>query len=48
MRVCGSNRNKSELFIGNKPIPIKIVNKVVKCKVIVRIKEGKFFETGFF
>ena len=43
--------DKSEVFIGPKPIPIKIIIKVMKsiCKIAIKIKKGKaLYGTGFF
>jgi len=39
-----------EIIIGSKPIPIKIVNKVMKsiCKIIIKAKENISYGTGFF
>ena len=39
-----------EKYTGHKPIPVKIVNKVLKsiCKITVETKEGKYYGTGFF
>ena len=53
MGVCGENadrRTKSELMTGHKPVPIKIINKVMKaiCKIKVTQKEGIAHGTGFF
>ena len=45
-----SSQVKDEVFTGHKPIPIKIVNKVMKsiCKITVKTKEGIVYGTGFF
>ena len=45
-----SSQVKDEVFTGHKPIPIKIVNKVMKsiCKITVKTKEGIGYGTGFF
>ena len=43
--------NKSELYTGHKPIPMKIANEVLKsiCKIKIRTKEEKIkYGTGFF
>ena len=41
---------KDEVFTGHKPIPVKIVNKLLKsiCKIIIKTKEDIGFGTGFF
>ena len=41
---------KSEVFTGHKPIPVKIINKVMKsiCKITIETKKGKSYGTGFF
>ena len=41
---------KSEVFTGHKPVPVKIINKVMKsiCKITIETKKGKSYGTGFF
>ena len=41
---------KSELMTGHKPVPINLINKVMKsiCKIRVTTKEGIAYGTGFF
>ena len=41
---------KSEVFTGHKPIPVNIINKVMKsiCKITIETKKGKSYGTGFF
>ena len=41
---------KSEVFTGHKPIPVKIINKVMKsiCKITIETNERKSYGTGFF
>ena len=41
---------KSELFTTHKPIPVKIVNKVMKsiCKITIKTRKGILYGTGFF
>ena len=41
---------KNEVFTGHKPIPVKIINKVMKsiCKITIETKKGKSYGTGFF
>ena len=41
---------KNEVIIGHKPIPVKIVNKVIKsiCKITIETNQGIAHGTGFF
>ena len=41
---------KSEIFTGHKPVPVKIINKVMKsiCQITIETKKGKSYGTGFF
>ena len=41
---------KNEMIIGQRPIPLKIANKVMRsiCKIIIKIEEGMVYGTGFF
>ena len=41
---------KNEVFTGHKPIPVKIINKVMKsiCKITIETNERKSYGTGFF
>ena len=41
---------KSEVFVGPKPIPVKILNKVMKsiCKIRIKTKKEIIYGTGFF
>ena len=50
MGSSGNKATKSELFTGHKPIPVKIINKVMKsiCKITLETKEGILNGTGFF
>ena len=46
-----NEKEKQELFTGHKPIPVKIVNEVLKsiCKIKITFKNNKnYFGTGFF
>ena len=46
-----NEKEKQELFTGRKPIPVKIVNEVLKsiCKIKITFKNNKTnFGTGFF
>ena len=44
------NGVKSEIFTTHKPIPVKIINKVMKsiCKITIETKKGVLYGTGFF
>ena len=52
MGICvKSNRRKIEVFLGSRPIPLKIIFKVMKsiCKIRIKTKKGKsLYGTGFF
>ena len=52
MGICikNSQHRINEILIGSKPIPIKIVNKVMKsiCKITIKTKEKIAYGTGFF
>ena len=41
---------KSEMFLGNKPMPVKLINEVMKsiCKIVIQMKGGIIIGTGFF
>ena len=52
MGTCGETKNKSkkrsegaksEVFTGHKPVPVRIINKVMKfiCKITIETKERK-------
>ena len=44
------NGVKSEIFTTHKPIPVKIINKVMKsiCKITIETEKGVLYGTGFF
>ena len=52
MGICVKNfrHRQNEVIIGSRPIPIKIVNKVMKsiCKIVIKTKENIAYGTGFF
>ena len=52
MGICLNNSQYriNEILVGSRPIPIKIINKVMKsiCKIIIKKKESIAFGTGFF
>ena len=52
MGICikNSQHRINEILIGSKPIPIKIVNKVMKsiCKITIKTKEKIAYGIGFF
>ena len=50
LKIASKIEKESEAYTGHKPIPVKIVVKVLEsiCKITVETKKGKIYGTGFF
>ena len=49
-QVPVNNKEVKEIILGHKPIPIKIINKVIKsmCKITIKSERGNNYGNGFF
>ena len=50
IKINQNGWTKSEIFTGHKPVPVKIINKVMKsiCQITIETKKGKSYGTGYF
>ena len=50
IKINQNGWTKSEIFTGHKPVPVKIINQVMKsiCQITIETKKGKSYGTGFF
>ena len=50
LKICLKSEKECEAYTGHKPVPVKIITKVLGsiCKITVETDKGKLYGTGFF
>ena len=50
LKICLKSEKECEAYTGHKPVPVKIINKVLEsiCKITVETNKRKLYGTGFF